>query len=685
MKKALFFLLITLSCMTSYGQCNVGDCQNVAINNNQPWSVSHGTPSWGNGSVWLWSYFSNNQQSIIGEGVNYSGYNFIQGEQYCVTFAINATTNNNQMPNANSTMNVVLTPNAVNGNGFVVPATPNPNQVLMSQNIWGNGTGNQQTYTFNFTAAQNFNNLWFFPNNPMAPNPQIEARISNLRICCVPQTPTITANGTDITDTLSYTIPCGENCVTINATNITDAVYNTSDPVLTDLNGLFCVPPGSDITSFTANITGTNSCGNPYTQNITVNLEQDCCIDEPYIEPYWQHPNCPDVVCESDKWPVHVLSSDGSAITSAGGVVISWDNLDTVADENILADWIYVQPLENWQATITYPNGCEYVITYLEECCDDDIYINVLECPTEDQLAVYEAQVNQRLMAKQDSETLDLLSSLRTYIAKRKAGEDCDPCELGFVFIELVDAGNNPIDLSMYDTFSWSDGGSGAMRVFTLPMSEEVCFTATKETKFGNICTYTDCFFYECERDCENLAAPTNLQVVGSDLTWDPVPGAVEYVISSPSVIRIECCRLGVSIAPITTTSTSHTLSIGLQSRCFVWQVTAICADGTESPVSEQACHLPTLLNDGASAEQRISLYPNPNRGQMEIKVELDGSSFVELDIYRYDGLLVKTLTKEKTGDADLRFGLDLNLPTGLYLFNFKTKEGVISKRVIIE
>jgi len=126
-------------------------------------------------------------------------------------------------------------------------------------------------------------------------------------------------------------------------------------------------------------------------------------------------------------------------------------------------------------------------------------------------------------------------------------------------------------------------------------------------------------------------------------------------------------------------------LSIGLQSRCFVWQVTAICADGTESPVSEQACHLPTLLNDGASAEQRISLYPNPNRGQMEIKVELDGSSFVELDIYRYDGLLVKTLTKEKTEDADLRFGLDLNLPTGLYLFNFKTKEGVISKRVIIE
>ncbi|MEM6685097.1 MAG: hypothetical protein AAF617_04810, partial [Bacteroidota bacterium] len=115
----------------------------------------------------------------------------------------------------------------------------------------------------------------------------------------------------------------------------------------------------------------------------------NCCNDEPYISPYWQHPACPPVVCTATQWPIHVLSSDGTPITSAGGIMISWDNLDTPANENILSDFIYASPLENWQATITYPNGCVYVITYFEDCCDEDIFIRVLECPTQGQLQEY--------------------------------------------------------------------------------------------------------------------------------------------------------------------------------------------------------------------------------------------------------------------------------------------------------
>ncbi|WP_299337921.1 T9SS type A sorting domain-containing protein [uncultured Psychroserpens sp.] len=563
--------------------------------------------------------------------------------------------------------NVIIT----DDNGDEIAELFNDTGDPLSHDIGATGT-----YHFEILIAYEVNGQFEF----------LEYNLSHTITSVTPDPVTITADGTDVTSTLTYEIPCGETCVTINATNITGAVYNTSDPVLTDLNGLFCVPPGSNITSFTAYITGTDSCGDPYNESVLVTLEEDCCVDEPYVEPYWQHPNCPDVVCDSDQWPVHVLSGDGSTITSAGGVVISWDNLDTAVDENILGDWIYVSPLENWQATITYPNGCVYVITYLEECCDDDIFINVLDCPTEAQLAEYEAQVSAEFMARRDSRSADLLAGLRTYIAKRKAGEDCDPCELGFVFIELVDAAGDPISLSMYDSLTWSDGGSGTTRAFDLPMSGEVCFTATKTNDLGYECTYSDCFYYECEtKECDGLTAPTNLQAIGSSLTWDPVPGAVEYIISSPSVIRIECCRFGVSIAPITTTSTSYTLPLSLQSKCFVWQVTAVCADGTQSVVSEQACHLPTLVTDGGGVKQRVTIYPNPNKGQMSIEVELEGSSFVELDIYRYDGLLVKTVTKEKTKGADLKFGLDLDLPTGLYLFNFKTKEGVISKRVIIE
>lgn len=686
---------------------------------------------------------------------------------------------------------------------------------------------------------------------------------------CTADEVTITANEVhDISDSLTYTVICGQNCVLINATNIENAVYNTSDPVLNDLQGTFCF--GDDIQSFVVDITGTDSCGDPYMEQVTIIVEQDCpeieccegesnildngnfeqatcggngafnngCVPNwtdtertpsingfgtnpyawmwsysnrgegittdfnfeegetyticfriraddknsgdpnvannatinfvatnttgdivanptgdfifhetmgpylnawtnvsveftptadfsslwiyPYmadpsdgvsqaelsvddisiccpekdliIEPYWQHPNCPEVVCDAEEWPVHILDSDDDPITSAGGITISWDNLDTVIDENILADWIYVSPTENWQATITYPNGCEYIITYVEYCCEDDIYINVIECPTEEQLAAYEAQLNAQYLAKKDNNSKRLLALLNSYIQKRALGEGCDPCEEEIVFIELVDGEGDVIndsqnpDSIIYDSLIWSDGGSGAMRAFPLPMSGEVCFTATKTNDFGYLCTYTDCFLYECEDDCE-ITAPTNLQVSGANLTWDPVPGAVSYIVSSPSIIKIECCRVnGVSMAPITTPTNSVTLSTSLQSRCFVWQVTAVCEDGTTSPVSQQACHLPTKLQDDEiKVDKRIFIYPNPSKGHVDIKVDFEDNADIHLDIYRHDGFLVKTINKSRIDSKAFTFGLDLNLPAGLYLFNFKTSDGIITKRVIIE
>ena len=45
MKKIILLILIALSYMTAYGQCNQGACQNIPINNAQPWSDSHGTPT----------------------------------------------------------------------------------------------------------------------------------------------------------------------------------------------------------------------------------------------------------------------------------------------------------------------------------------------------------------------------------------------------------------------------------------------------------------------------------------------------------------------------------------------------------------------------------------------------------------------------------------------------------------
>jgi hypothetical protein len=81
----------------------------------------------------------------------------------------------------------------------------------------------------------------------------------------------------------------------------------------------------------------------------------------------------------------------------------------------------------------------------------------------------------------------------------------------------------------------------------------------------------------------------------------------------------------------------------------------------------------------------KVSITPNPNKGKMAITVDMAGDSVVELNIYRIDGLLVKTIKKEKTNAKALTFDLALDLPEGLYLFNFITNKGTITKRVLIE
>ncbi|OUR98138.1 hypothetical protein A9Q86_13845 [Flavobacteriales bacterium 33_180_T64] len=597
--------------------------------------------------------------------------------------------------------------------------------------------------------------------------------------CCLPKPITITANGTDITNSLTYTIPCGENCVTINATNIIGAVYDTSDPVLTDLNGLFCVPPGSSITSFTAYITGTNSCGDPYNQSIAVNLEQDCCPDEPYVEPHWELCETNNV-CELESWPIRVLDDDGSPLLLIDGYTFSWTlNGSQISTSDILYG---AQEDQTYTVTVTYPNGCEYTITYLEiccvpenvtitadgiditdtltytipcgencvtinatnitdavyntsdpvltdlqglfcvpdnslisftanitgldscgdpysenvtvfieqECCLDDISVIFDECPDEEAV---ELLVNDNVQVKTSNKIVsseDAQKALRSLEQASNKAKECDPCEAGIVSATVIDSNGDEITNFVSINVSWAANSTGVNvnnSQFLVYVDVLYTVTVTVIAPEGHECVYTYDFIYECEtKECDGLTAPSNLQANGSNLTWDPVPGAVSYIINSPSVIKIDCCNTGVSIMPITTTLSTYALPLGLQSKCFVWQVTAICADGTQSPVSVQACHLPTMItHETEGGKERIVIYPNPNKGHVDIKVDLEGSSVIELEIYRYDGLLVKTIKKEKTDTEILRFGLELDLPTGLYLFNFKTKNGIISKRIIIE
>ncbi len=852
MKKSFFFFLIALSYLTSYSQCNQGNCQNIQIANGQQWSNSHGTPSWGNNSVWMWSYFSNGAQSIIGEGVNYSGFNFVQGQQYCVSFNINATTNTGQIPNANSMMNVVLTQNAINGvqggTGDPVPGTPNPNQTVMGQNIWANGN-NSQTYTFNFTASQNFNNLWFYPSNPSAPNPQIEARVSNLTICqpCIADPTTITVDEIDVTETLTYTIPCDINCININATNIQNAVYNTSSPVLTNLDGLFCLPNGSTLTSFVATITGTDSCGDPYSQNITINIEDcptPCCDAEnnllvngdfnqatcggngafnsgcvpnwvdtertPSINgfgtnPYawmWSYNDKGEGIAANFDFKEGVSysicfrirtddknSGDPNVANNATVNLVATNNAGDITG-NPNGDYIFNETMGSYLNTWTdisliYTPDADYsqlwVFPYMfdpsngvsqAELSIDDIIIST--CPE------CEATPPTNLQVSGTTLTWDPVPGAVSYVITSPGGNvpqiDCgcegsngvsiapvtvntnsytlpvslaDKCFVWQVTAICENEKESPISAqACYNpevkeeceatpptnlqvsgtTLTWDpvpgavsyiitspagnvpqidcdcEGSNGVSiapvtvntNSYTLPASlAEKCFVwqviaICKSGDKSPISTQA-CYGPDVKGECE-VTAPSNLQVSGTTLTWNAVPGAVSYVITSPAgnVPQIDCgCKgsNGISIAPVTVNTNSYTLPAGLEKACFVWQVTAICKSGEKSPISSQACYGNGKEVSDGGVKDKISIYPNPNNGIMNVKVETATKEGVILNIYNFDGTLIKTIENYDISNGVLSLNLNLRstLTKGMYFFSFNTGKQTITKKVMIE
>ena len=673
---------------------------------------------------------------------------------------------------------------------------------------------------------------------------------------CIPDEITITANDAhDITTPLTYTVPCGQECIIINATNITNAVYNTSAPVLNDLNGLFCNWNGLE--SFVVDITGRDSCGDPYSEQVTIVIPQDCpeieccegddnildngdfndatcggngafnngCVPNwshtertpsihgfgtnpfawmwsynnrgegivtdfdfeegetyticfrimaddknsgdpnvannatinfvatnnagaivanptgdlifqetmgPYLNvwttisvqftptadfsqlwifpfmadpsdgisqaelsvddisiccpekelsivPFWDHPDCPEVVCEAENWPIHVIDGNGNFVTSAGGVTIEWTNVDT---GNVLnQDFVYAHPQENWSVKVTYPNGCTYTATYYEDCCDDEVFIEAIICPNENNLQEFEREL-EVYGPRMDEETyrqqLEALEKLREQVER----EDCDPCDIGFIMIRLVDANGNPIDASDYTTITWSDGGFGTFRI--IPVDFAVTVTLTQLHKHYE-CTYTDTFIYDCEKDCKTTA-PTNVQVNGTTVSWDPVPGAVGYIVEPAIAWPINCfCEAPISLLPIQTTATSVVIPMAPDA-CTVVQVRARCADGTYSPPSGVVCVNGHSYVKGENLG-KISVSPNPNNGLMTFSIEANEASEVTIEIRNIYGKMVYSTVTNVNTDSKKSLSWDGTgkLTSGMYFITFKTAKETIIKKVFIK
>ncbi len=420
------------------------------------------------------------------------------------------------------------------------------------------------------------------------------------------------------------------------------------------------------------------STANCPTQETRIALDRDCCIDEFEIIAYCEDP------CVLESFPLKVRNQDGGFVTVIDGAMFSWFNITTGATSN--SDVVTASEFDHWLLTLTMPDGCIYNLEYKLICCKDDIQLEAYECPTSEDIAALETQLESR-KATLDKKTYNKYSNYLNEYKGSESAEDCDPCEDGLFIIQVVD-GNGDL-VTDFISITWSDGLYANENIRFGEVNTTYTVTVVIPASNGiDTCTYTDEIIYECEEKCADIPAPTNLQNNGSTLSWSPVPGAVSYIISSPSnnEPQIQCCNKGSSSISTETNNTFISLSTNQQSRCFIWQVTAVCADGSLSPVSNQACHQPSLItNDDGGVKDKVAIYPNPNNGNMDIKVELEEPSDLVLNVYTFDGIKVRTVKYSKTVKTTLDVKFQSNLPNGLYFFIFNTKNETITKRIVIE
>ena len=89
--------------------------------------------------------------------------------------------------------------------------------------------------------------------------------------------------------------------------------------------------------------------------------------------------------------------------------------------------------------------------------------------------------------------------------------------------------------------------------------------------------------------------------------------------------------------------------------------------------------------NASTSFEEELQVYPNPSKGIFNIKL---ANPNVQTEIYLFDTtgkLIVRTsVSKENNSGSPIRIG-NYNLSSGIYLVKIITKEGTVTKKVIIE
>ena len=182
---------------------------------------------------------------------------------------------------------------------------------------------------------------------------------------------------------------------------------------------------------------------------------------------------------------------------------------------------------------------------------------------------------------------------------------------------------------------------------------------------------------------CSAVSTPTNVQVSGSTISWDPIPGAIGYIIEPARSWPSDCrCDFPVSVATIETTETSVTVPLG-KFRCSAVIVRAICGEGISSLPSEIVC----IGGEKIRYLDDVVVSPNPNDGKMTFTINTSKTLPVIIEVRSFNGILIYNTTIQSRANVAQSVNWDGTriLSAGIYFVTFKTDNEVVTKKVIVK
>ncbi|MAN04738.1 MAG: hypothetical protein CMI35_16780 [Owenweeksia sp.] len=262
----------------------------------------------------------------------------------------------------------------------------------------------------------------------------------------------------------------------------------------------------------------------------------DPCCD------YCEHPD--------EAFPIFVYNEDGSLVDN-NIYNISWSH--EPGNHSAISS---TYPDSTVVVTVSGPGSCVWSYTYNFSCCENP-GLNGSCCDNTD-----------------FGLDVDSLCSF-------------DPCKFPDTQFPIRVLSNGTVLTTATHSFAWSNnttGDAASVSFNQLPISVVVTDNATG-------CSDSVTYTFTCAPPCE-LSAPQDLQCVLSSrnqmMTWSPVANAVSYEIRF-FIGDESCC--GPDNLFQSFMDSSLTPSYTLRStKCFSWQVRAICANGKVSPWSASVC-----------------------------------------------------------------------------------------------